>query len=317
MEEHDNTEEILNEEETPKKKSNLAAVIVLVICLLLSLGGNVFLFLKLGETDTLIAQNSVLDSAKAQLQTQADQLLDEINAYKAKVGRISDEFDVERSDLLAQIADLEDQLSRAQAAIYSGDAAQLARAKKELAQVKTENELLGQRLEEATDRIKIAEENNATYLESLEAAGRQADSLIKAKENLEKKVSKASDVKLKNTIAVPTRDKRGTDVEEPRAGKVEKIALELTTIENVLAEKGDKDMFVIITGPGGVVLTNNNSSLTDKSKLYSIKKTIDYDGTEMSIKLTFKQKAEYKPGSYSVRVIIDGSLAGRTEFKLR
>ena len=316
MEEHDNIEEI-NEEETPKKKSNTAALVVLIICLALSLGGNALLFFKWGEANKTLTAMTAQDSAVAELQAEITGLEEEVLAHKAIAGRMDDSFSYERAELLAQIADLEDQLSRARAAIYHGDAAQLARVKKELQQVKADNELLGQRLEEAKDKISIEEEKNAEYLTSLEAAGRQADSLIKAKEKLQEKVKKASDIKLSSTIAIPSRDKRGTDEQEDKARRVEKIVFELVTLENDLAESGKKELFVIITGPGKIILSNDNPSLTDKSKLYSLKKTIDYDGSEQKIKLTYTQKAEYKPGSYSVRVIIDGNLAGRTDFTLR
>lgn len=107
-----------------------------------------------------------------------------------------------------------------------------------------------------------------------------------------------------------------------RAKAVEKIKTCVTIGENDLANAGKKNVYVRIIAPSGKVLTlsedkDNMFEYDGVRGLYSVKKEITYENSEIDVCLYWDVKNTVGPGKYIVYSYADGHEIGNTEFVLK
>ncbi|HEU4633423.1 MAG TPA: hypothetical protein VFS22_05525, partial [Flavisolibacter sp.] len=132
------------------------------------------------------------------------------------------------------------------------------------------------------------------------------------KEELASTVDVASTFTASNIQITPINEKKnGKEKVTTTAKRVDKLIVSFD-VENRVARSGPADMYVIVTGPDGKVISDPNlgsSTLTtrnDGDKAYTFKTTAEYEqGTRKTISVPLRQN-NFQTGDYKIEVYQNG-----------
>lgn len=159
----------------------------------------------------------------------------------------------------------------------------------------------------------IIKEVNRKY----KRASRRINHLSKEKESLNKKVELASQLDVTN-IKITPRKKRNRVAK--RIKDVLKFQIDFTIVKNITAQTGEKVVYLRIMKPDNSVLFKNSSdvfSYENKSQNYSIKKYVEYDGEEQSLRVYWDVDEFLYAGTYRFDIFADGNLIGSKQFTMK
>ncbi|MBP1640319.1 MAG: hypothetical protein H6Q17_1902 [Bacteroidetes bacterium] len=141
-----------------------------------------------------------------------------------------------------------------------------------------------------------------------------AEQLSKEKSSLQEKVIRAArlDIKAMSVETLTDRNKR-TD----RVNKTSMIRINFTIAKNVTAAPGNKHVYARIMTPDNEVLSKGDVFPYENRQIqYSCKKSVEYQGEDLSDVLYWKVNELLFPGSYRVDLFADGNLIGQASFRL-
>lgn len=85
--------------------------------------------------------------------------------------------------------------------------------------------------------------------------------------------------------------------------KVERLQITFDVLGNKLTDKAvKKDYMVRVMDPDGIVLSNNNTKLSNSDDVYTVKESVTFNGVQQKIKVNFTQTPSYKKGKYKVEL---------------
>ncbi len=191
-------------------------------------------------------------------------------------------------------------------------ASELARAKSLIA---TLNNKIGN-LEEEVARLSGENQQLATTNTVLTTEKQTLESNLQAtnveKEQLAQTVDVASTFSASNFQIKPLNEKRnGKEKETTTAKRVDKMVVSFD-VENRVARSGPADMYVIVTGPNGQVISDASmgsgtlTTRTDGDKPYTYRTTIEYEqGTRKTVSVPLRQNG-FQTGDYKIEVYQNG-----------
>lgn len=196
--------------------------------------------------------------------------------------------------------------------VKSTNAREIARLKKELATVRAvlrsyvieidSLNRVNQQLADENDRIK----------DQYEQATRQIDGLSSEKASLSEKVAIAAQLDATN-IRMIMKKKNGKEAKKIKDCKTIEVSFQIA--RNVTAGNGLRTIYVRITTPtGGVLGSGSTFSYENRNIEYSMKKSVEYTGEEVSVS-TYWNVAEFlSAGNYTVSIFADGNMIGSRTF---
>ena len=94
-----------------------------------------------------------------------------------------------------------------------------------------------------------------------------------------------------------------------------KMQVNFTVTRNVTASNGHRTLYVRIQNPGGNTLSGGGSFAYENRNLeYSMKKTIEYTGEEVSVATFWNVSQMLEGGQYRVSIFADGNMIGSRTF---
>ncbi len=105
-----------------------------------------------------------------------------------------------------------------------------------------------------------------------------------------------------------------------RSSRTNKLRTCLSLVENTIAAKGPRRVFVRITGPDGILLTSGYEQIftfNGEQMIYSASREVDYQGEEIEICIFYQGNPPYLKGIYSVEVYTEEAKLGSAELQLR
>jgi uncharacterized coiled-coil DUF342 family protein len=106
-----------------------------------------------------------------------------------------------------------------------------------------------------------------------------------------------------------------------KAKKADRIRTCFTLLENTIADKSEKSIYVAITTPDGKILSEGDRSkltlLNGEEIQYSVRKDIFYDNKTMQLCLNWDTKEALTIGNYTVKIYADGVQIGKESFQLK
>ena len=201
-----------------------------------------------------------------------------------------------------------------------GHAAQLRRAKEELASLK----LLNQTYIADLDSLKIANEelnnqNNSLNSSLLTERGK-VQNLTQENTMLANKVAMGAVLKTINIKASGVKYRSsGKESETNRASSVDKIRTCFTILENLVTDKGTKDAYLRVLSPDGAVMSTSSETFTynNQATLYTAKESFEYDNKQTDLCLYWTKGSIYTKGKYIIEIYVDGNLIGSTNLTLK
>lgn len=328
-----------------------ALTVVLVILLLASLGSNTFLYINKMKSDKELQNKMAVMKAKDSLQAELIRMEDSLNL-------VIQTFQNENQTLVLKVEELEgDKNPRVIAAmqeIYrlrreiangiSGDGSGStagtdgATAKKSTKESRKAAKLgkggdgnvedLRKQLEEA--RAKVAElmalvesltnEKNEMVM-MMNAEKDRAATLESENVELKDRLDKGARPQFGALLVTGLYDKKGIMTETMKSKTVDKIRVTFDVLENpMVTQPLEEEVMIRIIDPNGGVLSTTNSKLTDKSKVTSLKQTIQFDGALQKVKWSFPEKGlltgKLMKGKYTAELWTRGLMRQKNNFTL-
>ena len=108
--------------------------------------------------------------------------------------------------------------------------------------------------------------------------------------------------------------------ETDRSSRTEKLKCCLFLMENEIAKRGPRQVYVRVKGPDGILMTGGDELVfasAGETLIYSASREVDYQGSDVEICIYFGQMGIFKKGMYSVDVYTSEAKLGSAEVQLK
>jgi cell division protein FtsB len=145
-----------------------------------------------------------------------------------------------------------------------------------------------------------------------------------AKQDLEKKVDVASTLNASNISITPMHEKKdGQDKETTTAKRVNKLIIGFD-VANRIAQTGQTDVYVCITGPDGKPISvpalgsGTFTTRDEGDKMFTAKVPVDFEaGKTKSVQFAWKQNSIFQKGNYKIEIYHNGFKIGEGTRELK
>ncbi|MDR2963571.1 MAG: hypothetical protein LBU90_08100 [Bacteroidales bacterium] len=292
-------------------KSKLPVILIVVIALLL--GGIGFIAWKYLEMEK--AKNQTEENLEA-VETQKSKLFKQLDsvelAIQEQMGQ-NQQLDQLLMEKQYEIEELRNSLNVAQA--RAGDVAKYRKQIEILTEQVQQYIRENARLSHQVDSLGYLEKAKQMKLDTMEIMAYQNNRRI---EELSQKVEVGSQLRISDisVTGFNTRSKAVT-----RARQVHRIGVTGTILKNPLTEAGSKTVYLRITTPSGIVITQSPSNQFDfdgKSIMFSTKKDVQYNNVDTKIEMFYDiGDGQLEPGIYKITLFSEGREIGNSVIELR
>ena len=324
-----------------------ALTVVLVILLLASLGSNTFLYLNKMKSDKELENKLAVMKAKDSLQSELNRMEDSLNL-------VIQTFQNENQTLVLKVEELEgDKNPRVIAAmqeIYrlrreiadgiSGDgassgtadgakkstkvsrkAAKSGRGGAEVEDLRKQLEEVRAQVDELMAQIEALTKEKNDYVAQLTAEKDRSATFESDNVELKDRLDKGARPQFGALLVTGLFDKKGVMTETIKAKSIDKIRVTFDVLENpMVIQPLEEEVVIRIIDPNGGVLSTTNTKLTDKSKVNSLKNTIQFDGALQKVKWNFPDKGlltgKLMKGKYIAELWTRGLMRQKNNFTL-
>ncbi len=201
--------------------------------------------------------------------------------------------------------------------------AQLNKAKSLIAELNDKINTLEADVTRLTGENQELTANNTTLKEEKSGLEQNLQTTTTEKQELEKTVDVASTFSASNIQVAPVNEKKsGKEKSTTTAKKVDKLVVSFD-VENRIAKSGPADMYIIVTGPDGKVITDpalgssTLSTRTEGDKTFTAKVPVEYvQGSRKSMQFPIHQ-AGFQTGDYKVEIYHNGFKIGEAVRSLK
>ena len=282
-------------------------LIPLVVVILALIGGLAYLFKSLEEQKQVNRDMQELaELDKQEMENEYERFALQYSEMKTQINNDSIVEQLTQEQMKTQ--KLLEELKK----VKADDAREITRLKKELATVR---EVLRSYIIQVDSLNRLNEslkqENNRVNA-VLEERNSQIAGLSSEKASLSEKVAIAAQLDATN-ISLSLLNKRDKPTKKLKDTK--KMQVNFTITKNVTASNGNRTFYVRIQNPGGNTLSGGGSFAYENRNLeYSMKKTIEYTGEEVSVATFWNVSQMLEGGQYRVSIFADGNMIGSRTF---
>lgn len=288
---------------------NKKVIIPLVIVIALLCAGIGYLVFSLQEEKQAnLEMQELAELDKKEMENEYEQFAMQYSEMMTKINNDSIIAQLTQEQLRTQ--ELLKELKNTKAA----DAREIARLKKELAEVRA---VLREYVIQIDSLNRLNEHltaENTRVKADLEESNRQIQGLNTEKASLSEKVAIAAQLDATAINLLPL-NKKGK--EEKKVSKAKQLRVDFTIARNVTAQSGMKTVYVRITCPTGTVLTAGNFPYENRNLQYSMKKNVEYTGEQMSVTTYWNINEVHAAGTYQVAIFCDGHMIGSKNFAVK
>lgn len=231
----------------------------------------------------------------AELQTANDTLNANLEIEREKVDQLIERFQQTEATNRAQIRQYEKELGTLRSIM-----------KHYIVQIDSLNNLNQALRAEASDARREAAENR-----------RQYEDLRTTTDEYARQVAEGSVVKGRG---VSLHAINASAKETDRSSRTEKLRADMFLIENAIAKKGPKRVYIRVKGPDGILLTADDQQLftcAGEQMIYSESREVDYQGEEVEVSIYFASPQPFTKGVYTVDAYTTEGKIGSADLLLR
>jgi myosin heavy subunit len=282
-------------------------LIPLVVVILALIGGLAYLFKSLEEQKQVNRDMQELaELDKQEMENEYERFALQYSEMKTQINNDSIVEQLTQEQMKTQ--KLLEELKK----VKADDAREITRLKKELATVR---EVLRSYIIQVDSLNRLNEslkQENSRVNAVLEERNSQIAGLSNEKASLSEKVAIAAQLDATN-ISLSLLNKR--DKQTKKLKDTKKMQVNFTITKNVTASNGNRTVYVRIQNPGGNTLSGGGSFAYENRNLeYSMKKTIEYTGEEVSVATFWNVSQMLEGGQYRVSIFADGNMIGSRTF---
>ena len=230
------------------------------------------------DKETLTAEMMQLQQDYSALSSTNDTLNNELMLEKEKVAQLIERVKKTEAKNKAQLRKYEKELGTLRS-IMRGY----------IKQIDSLNTLNTNLRKEAAVAKKEARESRKKY-----------DNLKSTTEELGKQVELGSVVKGRGLTMVGVNE---TGKETDRSSRTAKLKTCLNLVENTLAKKGPRIVYIRVKGPDGILMTSGQQQIFTvggEQMIYSASRQVDYQGSEVEVCIYFSAGEKFTKGVYTV-----------------
>ena len=282
-------------------------LIPLVVVILALIGGLAYLFKSLEEQKQVNRDMQELaELDKQEMENEYERFALQYSEMKTQINNDSIVEQLTQEQMKTQ--KLLEELKK----VKADDAREITRLKKELATVR---EVLRSYIIQVDSLNRLNEslkQENSRVNAVLQERNSQIEGLSNEKASLSEKVAIAAQLDATN-ISLSLLNKRDKPTKKLKDTK--KMQVNFTITKNVTASNGNRTVYVRIQNPGGNTLSGGGSFAYENRNLeYSMKKTIEYTGEEVSVATFWNVSQMLEGGQYRVSIFADGNMIGSRTF---
>ena len=282
-------------------------LILLILVILALMGGLAYLFKNLEEQKQVNRDMQELaELDKQEMENEYERFALQYSEMKTQINNDSIVEQLTQEQMKTQ--KLLEELKK----VKADDAREITRLKKELATVR---EVLRSYIIQVDSLNRLNEslkQENSRVNAVLEERNSQIAGLSSEKASLSEKVAIAAQLDATN-ISLSLLNKRDKPTKKLKDTK--KMQVNFTITKNVTASNGHRTIYVRIQNPGGNTLSGGGSFAYENRNLeYSMKKTIEYTGEEVSVATFWNVSQMLEGGQYRVSIFADGNMIGSRTF---
>lgn len=301
---------------TAPKRNNTWIYIAIIAVLLVS---NIYFMMSRNKISD---QKEIAEMQFAESDSSRRAVEGEYNAALARLDELvskNSQLDTILNQQDAEIVKLKKEIS-AIVKNKNATAAELGKAKRLISQ-------LNSKVQGYEERIALLEQENADLSDLNTVLAEERDSAVTQNIGLEQKVRLGAVLHVSNIRMTPIDMRRGgaKQRETSKATKVDVLRILFDIDENRIAESGQKELFLRITGPDGNVLSNAaygsgvTTSAEGASINYTLLKQVNLQQNEAvkNVTIDWKQDSDYKRGNYSIEIYHEGYSIGKGNVTLK
>jgi hypothetical protein len=281
--------------------------LLVVLVILALLGGLAYLFMSLEEQKQVNRDMQELaELDKQEMENEYERFALQYSEMKTQINNDSIVEQLTQEQMKTQ--KLLEELKK----VKADDAREITRLKKELATVR---EVLRSYIIQVDSLNRLNEslkQENSRVNAVLQERNSQIEGLSNEKASLSEKVAIAAQLDATN-ISLSLLNKRDKPTKKLKDTK--KMQVNFTITKNVTASNGNRTVYVRIQNPGGNTLSGGGSFAYENRNIeYSMKKSIEYTGEEVSVATFWNVSQMLEGGQYRVSIFADGNMIGSRTF---
>lgn len=249
-----------------------------------------------------------------------DQLSAELQKVKLEYEKINLANGDLQSLLSSKDEEIKSKISQIQKLISAGDDTSLEKAKAEIAELKAMNvrySMEADSMKNANVQLANQNQNLNTNLNEVKS---QVTSLTQQNVVLSNKVAVGSILRTRDLVATAVRTKRnGKELIATKASSAEQIKIVFTILENLVVDKGNKEIFIRIVSPGGSVLATSQETflVNGQASLYTQKEIVAYENKDTEITTYYPKSIPFVKGKYDIEIYNNNNQIGQSSFVLK
>ncbi|MDL2308717.1 hypothetical protein LJC53_03930 [Bacteroidales bacterium OttesenSCG-928-C03] len=307
-------ENILQNKKEEEKNPLKIWVIILAILALIFLGTTIY-FAFFGTTSTNVEYRKSVDEREL-LQLELNDLLVEHEKIKVESGELAVLLSEKDSVIMANAEEIKKLIN---------SQADYNKIKKQLGRLQNIAKEYVEEMDKLYEENKALKEENTQVKETLQQERRRIVTIERDKDDLSKKITTASVLKIYGISSYAVSMKRsGGEVITDKASKTQKLKTTFTVGENSLLEPGPINLYcrIAIPGSGKVLSPSVNDmysfSYNGEKMQYTSKTTINYTNKTQPVTMYWDIREGDKAikGKYLVEIFTEDKLLGETFFVL-
>ncbi|MDR2026462.1 MAG: hypothetical protein LBQ01_02750 [Prevotellaceae bacterium] len=292
------------EKKSGKSKALLIVTIILSIALIAS-GVYIYKLTKQSEEELAVANEQ-----KQEVISNLEQLKTDYGELRVSNDTLNAQLDSERKKIDA----LMERIKKTEAT----NRAKMRQYEKEIMNLKSLLTGYVHQIDSLNVLTRALRDENLKVKSEISKSKQQVEELSQERTALKSMVEKGGELKTRDITAVALNDR---DKAASRARQTAQIKVCLTLIENSLAKRGPRNIYVRIKSPDGSLLTQSVTNLFDpvaggSQLIYSAMREVDYNGEELEACVYYKD-SDFMPGAFDIEVFLDGAFVGSTQLVLK
>lgn len=302
---------------TPEKKGSNGKKILVIIVVILLLGINGVLIWM------LMNKNQVIVETKEVLRVETT-LKDSLTVIKDQLSRDFEEMKSQNVSLNEKLTEkdkeIADQAEKIQNLLNSGDKAQLEHAKAEIRKFKSMLASYGAQKDSLLQVTAALNQDKLLLTTNLGQEKVKSESLTTENTKLSEKVTVGSILRADNVKAMAVKFKsNGKEIETNKAKASQKIKTCFTLLENHVAEKGEKEVFIRVLGPEGSAFSSSSETFkyNGQETLFTARESVPYENKKKEVCVYWANTNAFGKGKYTVEIYNAGTQIGKTAVELK
>ena len=149
------------------------------------------------------------------------------------------------------------------------------------------------------------------------ASREKYEDLKSTTEEYAKQVEKGSVIKGRGLTMVGVTE---AGKETNRSSRVAKLKACMNLVENSIAKRGPKTVYIRVKGPDGILMTSDQQQIftvDGEQMIYSASREVDYQGNEVEVCIYFSGGEKFKKGVYTVDAYTSDGKIGSSDVLLK